>query len=425
MVELLILADDFTGALDTGVQFASWGARTKVVTRWTRERSIREEEVQVLCIDTETRHLPADQAHRIVADIVAWAADVPCIYKKTDSALRGNVGAELSAVVAASGQDSLVFVPAFPQIGRCTVNGVHYIDGVPVADSVFGREPFNPVRNSSVEAIIHEQCGLPVRAAQPGQAPPELPGVCVYDAREPEDLARIADTLAARGGRRLLAGCAGFASVLPGLLGLQRQTAGRRPVLSERLLVICGSLNPITVEQMDVAERAGFVRVRLRPEHKLDPDYWEQGRSRELIAGLQRTLAENPHMIIDSNDACGNRLTAAFAQAHQLTVEEVRRRISRTLGCILGALFDSEALGTLLITGGDTLMECMNTMGVHEMEPLCELLPGVVLSRFGYKGKDRYVITKSGGFGRKDLIVDLLGELGPRAPEQQIKGGAL
>ena len=31
MVKLLIIADDFTGALDTGVQFAARGAKTRVV----------------------------------------------------------------------------------------------------------------------------------------------------------------------------------------------------------------------------------------------------------------------------------------------------------------------------------------------------------------------------------------------------------
>ena len=31
MILLLIIADDFTGALDTGVQFAARGARTEVV----------------------------------------------------------------------------------------------------------------------------------------------------------------------------------------------------------------------------------------------------------------------------------------------------------------------------------------------------------------------------------------------------------
>lgn len=59
------------------------------------------------------------------------------IYKKTDSALRGNIGAELGALVAASGQKILPFVPAFPQMNRITKGGIHYIDGVPVTESSF------------------------------------------------------------------------------------------------------------------------------------------------------------------------------------------------------------------------------------------------------------------------------------------------
>ena len=34
MIQLLIVADDFTGALDTGVQLAKQGCRTSVTTRY-------------------------------------------------------------------------------------------------------------------------------------------------------------------------------------------------------------------------------------------------------------------------------------------------------------------------------------------------------------------------------------------------------
>ena len=119
MIHLFVIADDFTGALDTGVQFASYGAATKVVVG--------------------TRHLPAAQAYDTVYRLVRWAKEkkIGCIYKKTDSALRGNIGAELSAALAADGGDRLHFVPAFPNLDRVTRGGVHYIGGVPVAQSVF------------------------------------------------------------------------------------------------------------------------------------------------------------------------------------------------------------------------------------------------------------------------------------------------
>ncbi len=57
MVKLLIIADDFTGALDTGVQFAAGGAETRVVTNTDYDFDSVDENVQVLVLDAETRHL--------------------------------------------------------------------------------------------------------------------------------------------------------------------------------------------------------------------------------------------------------------------------------------------------------------------------------------------------------------------------------
>ena len=77
----------------------------------------------------------------------------------------------------------------------------------------------------------------------------------------------------------------------------------------------------------------------------------------------------------------------------------------------MGSLFTSPALGTLLLTGGDTLLQCMNSVGVRELEPACELERGVVLARFTYKGCTRHVITKSGGFGNRELLLELADRL--------------
>lgn len=73
----------------------------------------------------------------------------------------------------------------------------------------------------------------------------------------------------------------------------------------------------------------------------------------------------------------------------------------------MGEIFTSPSLGTLLLTGGDTLLQCMNCVGVNELEPLCELDRGVVLARFTYNGCTRHVITKSGGFGQETLLTNL------------------
>ena len=88
-------------------------------------------------------------------------------------------------------------------------------------------------------------------------------------------------------------------------------------------------------------------------------------------------------------------LAAAMnAKAHNLTVSDLRVKIAAALGQIMGALFDDVNVGTLLVTGGDTLLQCMNKVGVSEMEPICELYSGVVLSRFSLNGVSYFQVWR-------------------------------
>ena len=51
MIHLFVIADDFTGALDTGVQFASYGAATKVVVGTGLQALEADAQTQVLVVD--------------------------------------------------------------------------------------------------------------------------------------------------------------------------------------------------------------------------------------------------------------------------------------------------------------------------------------------------------------------------------------
>lgn len=90
MVKLLIIADDFTGALDTGIQFVNKGIATQVFTKMPEDIGDIDEMTEVLVIDSETRPMPAAKAYDAVKNITEWAKaiKIPVIFKKTDSALR-------------------------------------------------------------------------------------------------------------------------------------------------------------------------------------------------------------------------------------------------------------------------------------------------------------------------------------------------
>lgn len=408
MIRLLIIADDFTGALDTGVQFAACGASTRVITDRTTALTGYADACEVLVVDAETRHLSAAEAYVIVSGIVSQAAamQIPHIFKKTDSALRGNIGAELTALLEASGEKQLPFLPAFPQMNRCTAEGVHYIAGVPVAESVFGADPFDPVTHSRVSEVIAEQSAVRVTEC-PARHTGDAEGILVFDASTLEDLSETARQLHAQQKLHIMAGCAGFGSVLPKLLGLGSGGPAPMPQLDPNFLVICGSVNPITVAQADRAEKEGFLRIRLIPEQKLEPEHWVSKEGEMEFQTLRTLLNQYRCRIIDTNDFGSNKPTADYAAAHGMSIEQVRQAVSRSIGYLVSRLFPDANLGTLLITGGDTLLQCMDYMDIREIEPLRELDSGVVLSRFSYQGYTRYVISKSGGFGKEDLFVRL------------------
>lgn len=152
MLKLLVIADDFTGALDTGVQFSNQGIKTTVSTNTQLFYENIPQNAEVLVLNTESRHLSFDQAYNRIKQIIEEANNlgIAYIYKKVDSALRGNVSAEVKAILDACDQDIIPFLPAYPEINRILLNGNLYIDDLLVTESVFARDPYEPVTESNV-----------------------------------------------------------------------------------------------------------------------------------------------------------------------------------------------------------------------------------------------------------------------------------
>lgn len=408
-MKLLVLADDLTGALDTGIQFVAGHASTRVVLDPSFPLSKIDPSVQVLVVDTESRHLPAQTASEIIRGIVRQAMElkVPYLYKKTDSALRGNIGAELAAALEESGAQQLHFIPAFPRTRRTTVQGIQYIDGIPVAQSVFGQDPFEPVRDSAVAEIIARQTDTPVSVAAVGAALPEEPGIVVYDAETDQDIAAWGRLLGDHNRLQVLAGCAGFASTLPQIMELGGSLP-EEPDFSDSFLVVCGSVNPITVAQMEEAGKRGFRHVRLTPQQLLTPGFFESAEGADLLDQWAGWLRAGENCILDSNPAPDAAETAvSYGERLGLTLEDLRVRISRTLGQVLLGLTERGVRSTMLVTGGDTLMGFIRAAGAPEIVPVRELLTGSVLSLVNIQGTTYNIISKSGGFGERTLVTDL------------------
>lgn len=408
MTKLLVIADDFTGALDTGIQFAREGTKTCVAIGADGVLASRAD-YPVIVIDSETRHLPHGEAYETVCRLVneARAAGVGYIYKKTDSALRGCVGAELSAALDAwPGADELAFVPAFPKVRRTTKGGTQYIDGVPVSESAFGRDPFEPVRHSYIPDIIAEQSEVEVRLASEA-ASPYGRQITVYDASTEEDLAEVAARLKTKG-CTLAAGCAGLAAHLGSFIELPKGKA-HSPRKTKGMFVVCGSLNPISEAQILHAEAAGFKRISLTPEQKLREDYLTSENGREWLASLKEACLSDSPVIVDGFGCVEDGASSMPEERDK--VEELRQRVARRLGEIMYAWFGFGLDHTLVTIGGDTLAGFMKKAGCSELTPVCELSDGVVCSTLALGRREVQIVSKSGGFGYDAVLNDIASQL--------------
>lgn len=417
-MKLLVIADDFTGAVDTGAQFK---ARDVLIRVGDEREVLPGMGRQVLILDAETRHMGATEAYQTIYRIVSRAVElgVPCIYKKTDSGLRGNIGSELTAMLSASGRSRLHFIPAFPLLKRTTSGGIHYIDGCPVAESVFGRDPFEPVLHSDVRSIIAEQSNTPTTVMEHGVSG-ELPeGILVYDASTDRTLEEIAQGLKAQGELYLIAGCAGFASVLPGVLGLTPGSS-QMPPLNRRLLTICGSINPITLGQLDMAEKEGALRLQLSPQQKLDPGWLSSKAGHRTVEAWFHQIQQTDFAIVEGNQTGEGDATRRYAREHGMNLETIRRQISMTMGGILEQLLRMGLDATILVTGGDTLLAFMKHIGQNALIPIGELAPGVVLFQIKYLEKQYNIISKSGGFGSAALLLDLKQTLNGKISKEEL-----
>ena len=399
MIQLLVIADDFPGARDTGGHVAEAGASTKVMIGAPNVDDEAMGDLQVLVVDTETRHQSPQEAYRSVYSLVEWArkSDVKYIYKKTDSALRGNVGAELTAALEASGKQLLHFVPAFPEMKRTTVNGVQLIDGVPVAETALGQDIFNPVSSSEILEILHGQSEVPAAVVPVNGTNTLTHGIVVYDAVTREDMEQIAGHVLTSGAEQVFAGCAGFASTLSNVLGLSGRHQSMVPV-SDRLLIACGSMNRVSLDQCSEAERHGAPRFYLGRENELNDDWVQGPEANSLCHQLQCACAKNKIVLLDTCFQNDRADTADPVNGHQ---------VAAAMGGVLDKLLQADLQSTIFIMGGDSLSGMIRAAGVDTLYPRCEIFPGVVLSEFSYQGKLRPILSKSGAFGGKTLFMDV------------------
>ena len=400
MVRVLIMADDFTGALDTGVQFSNYGVHTLVTSDLEFEFWETTDQIEVLVFNTETRYLDKCEAYEVIKKIAIKAKDknIQYIFKKVDSALRGNVASELRALSDVFEDVTIPFIPAYPEQNRFSFEGILYIDSIPVSKSVFGQDPYEPVTESHIPSLLLKEADLKTSITKKYKIPPKEERILLMESHSDEEMLSQGHELLVNDALNITAGCAGFGKALANII-YNKRTITQNDI-NFPLLIVCGSMNPVTKKQIAFAENNGFDRISLTMEQLCDKQYWDTVKGQEDMN--QYLKMDQPLMFETYGNISADKVNGVPEER-----TELRFRIGQSLGYLVKNLILSDINRTLLFTGGDTLYQSMRVLGITEIKPLKELFPGIVLGSIDFEDKKHYIITKSGGLGNEDLFIKL------------------
>jgi uncharacterized protein YgbK (DUF1537 family) len=407
MLEIAVIADDLTGAADTGIQFRALYGQTLLMADNGLAARPPQPMPEVLTVHTMSRALPVGQARarvRLAAErLTLWRPGR--VFKKVDSCLRGNIGAETDALMDTLGLSMSFIAPAFPAVGRTTVDDVHRVHGQPVAESEMGRDPATPVTESRLSKVIAAQSHHPVghvdlaTVAAGGEslvaAVERLAGQgsrhIVFDIAEQDQLSAVAGLALKHFPGALLVGSAGLAQGLCDCHPHRAASSSSVRRAPGHHLIALGTASPRARRQVEVLEAIHSCALI------------------ELDAGrLAKTdLVPEEADLADLADAlAGGDVVARIAPPPGDTSARTTRRVAGGFGALIAALVARMPPASLFLSGGDTALSVLGRLGARGLRLESEIVPGLVLGTVvGCAFEGLAVGTKPGAFGDDDALL--------------------
>jgi uncharacterized protein YgbK (DUF1537 family) len=368
-----------------------------------------------LAISTNSRHLSPDSAARAVRTAVIqalpWSPGL--IYKKIDSCLRGNLGDEIEALLAATGSPAAFVAPAYPEQGRTTEAGIHLINGRPVAETEIGRDPRAPLTTSDLAHLLSGQCRLGIDSVGvdllEGADEPLIDAIrshldkqrrlIVFDVHQRCHLDRIAILAVGNFPAVVPVGSAGLAGSLARLMAPERlhPPAALRPI--DSWLFICGSAS-----QTLAAQVARLVQATDWPQLRIGAAELATGWPTNVLEQGQKLYEETGHkgliISIEPGDGC-----RPPADPQQVVLGLAG------IGAELAGRLHPDGL---FLCGGDTAEAFRRRVKATGLLLREQPAAGLVRGEFiGGTCADRSVVTKAGGFGDEVTLIGLVNRCAP------------
>jgi len=425
--QLLVIADDFTGANDTGVALIRQGLAASV--QFDEHRGVQgSREGHAVIYSTDSRALSAAEAagkvtRALRAGAAAFSGEYQ-VFKKIDSTLRGNIGAETEAALIALNCPLAIVAPAVPELGRVVTGGQCYVHGHLLTETEFATDPKTPLNTASVAERLAEQTSLRVHhvgldALRGGDVLTEIFAlvasgvrILVADSETSEDLARIVQAAQHLPFRPLMVGASGL---IHALTDASQRGSGDAPLSSAveklPLLAVVGSMSDIAAQQI------AFLRQH-RAVTLVDIDVLDlfspgsPARQLTLAAQISGALGQGKHCVIRTSQGAAQRhQIAQFCKLQHISRAQMGERIAAFLGQLIDEVLrqPGKLPGGLYLSGGDIALAVARALGATGFEIKGQIAGCVP---WGYLLESQFqrlpVMTKAGGFGTENTLLDVL-----------------
>ena len=393
MNRYLIIADDLTGSNDTGIQLKRHGYETIVTMDPGTVGSLKASYV----LNTESRPLKGAAAFDLVKKLLS-GIDMSVynhVIKKVDSTLRGSIAHEVAAVDAAYEPELVVFMPAFPDLGRTTEDGIQKLNGTRITQTELANDPITPVTEDDIQKLLASVYNSSVthvglESVDKRSIDFSKNRVFACDSTTNAHM-QVVVAAAIKTGKRVL--WVGSAGIVDNLMEIE---SPRLPAIA-----LVASLSQTSKEQVLFAKRNG-VKVLTVPSQcefvKLDivseaTDVLNNRRDLVLVSAAT----------LDRNGLARNMGTCRTGASS---------RMQKNMGGLMSEILNQTKVSGIFITGGDTAMGFLKEIGATGLRAVTEVQIGIPLMQIvGGKYAGFKIITKAGAFGQQDALFFALRKL--------------
>lgn len=420
----LVIADDLTGGVDTGAQFAKRGLNTLMIfSKHPDDIDLSQySNRDVLVVSTDSRGLRPDQAANVVSrSLRTYDEEIfPIVYKKVDSTLRGNIGAEIDVILKETNISMGFMAPSYPELKRRVVGGMMIIGKKPLSLTEASSNTVSPVTESYVYGLIEQQSSRRVAwidlthvaadfmelRKSVDQEQEKGSEIIIFDAFRRRDLTHIAEVAFSMDKKPLCIGSAGFA----GEVAKKIAPPGSRKILPspqpetrrfKHIFIISGSMSNVSQRQVSRVEQTTRIDTFQLGKSQILGSRASRQRSESDLSTMIGNSLRRGHAILRT---CSERLFSPDSEDPSIHLE-----IARGLGQATRAALDKSRLGThdlaLIIIGGDTTLGIFDSLGVEGLEIEGEILDGAGVGHLlGGDWQGLKVSTKAGAFGKQNAI---------------------